>query len=109
MSDDQHRFLALMGRFPARPTAEQAGLVLNCAVHDVPILVSSKLLKPLGNSAPNSIKYFATAEILELTKDRAWLAKLTNAIALHWKRKYLPKKRGPSIWVPEIQYLNLRY
>jgi len=54
MRDDQHRFLALLGQLPARLTAEQAAWVLNCQVHDVPVLVVARLLKPLGNPQPNS-------------------------------------------------------
>lgn len=61
--------------------------MLNCQPHDVPVLVSARLLKPLGNPQPNSVKYFATLEILELTKDRAWLAKVTNAVSQHWRTK----------------------
>jgi hypothetical protein len=92
MRDDQHRVLALLGQLPARLTAEQAAWVLNCQPHDVPVLVMSRLLKPLGNPMPNSVKYFATADILELSKDRTWLAKITNAIAQHWRKKNLRKK-----------------
>jgi hypothetical protein len=69
MRDDQHRFLALTGQLPARLTAEQVGWVVNCQAHDVAVLVKRRLLKPLGNPAPRSIKYFATAEVLELAKD----------------------------------------
>lgn len=87
MRDDQHRFLALLGQLPARLTAEQAAWVLNCQAHDVPVLVAARLLKPLGNPQPNSVKYFATVEVLEHTKDRAWLAKITNAVSQHWKEK----------------------
>lgn len=56
---------------------------MGCQTHDMPILISSKLLKPPGNPAPNEVKFFATAEILELLKDRSWLAKVTNAISQH--------------------------
>ncbi len=92
MSDDQHRFLALLGQPPARLTAEQAAWVLNCQAYDVAILVMARLLKPLGSPAPNSVKFFATADILELAKDRTWLAKLTNTVAQHWREKNLRKK-----------------
>jgi hypothetical protein len=92
MSDDQHRFLSLLGQLPARFTAEQVAWALNCQTYDVAILVMSKLLKPLGNPAPNSVKYFTMADILELSKDRTWLAKLTNAIGHHWRKKNLRKK-----------------
>jgi len=87
MKDDQQRFLALLGRLPARLIAEQVAWVLNCQPHDVPILVSSRLLKPLGNPAPNGIKFFATPDVMELSNDRAWLAKMTNTITHHWQKK----------------------
>ena len=80
-----------MGREPARLTAEQVAWVLNCQPHDVPILVAVKLLKPLGNPPPNSVKLFAALEILELAKDRTWLAKVTNALNQHWQRKNAAK------------------
>lgn len=98
MRDDQHRFLILLGQLPARLTAGQAAWVLNCQAHDVPILVMARLLKPLGNPTPNSVKYFASMEVLELAKDRTWLAKVTNAVGQHWKQKNLHKKgRSPVV------------
>ena len=95
MSEDQQRFLALLGRLPARLTAEQAAWVLNCQAHDMPILVSSRLLKPLGNPPPNGVKFFAAADVLELAKDRAWLVKVTNAVTGHWQKKNRAKKGHP--------------
>jgi len=92
MRDDQHRSLLLLGQLPARLTAEQVAWVLNCQAGDVPILVMARLLKPLGSPAQNSVKYFATAEMLELSGDRTWLAKSTNAIGQHWRGKNLKKK-----------------
>src|SRR5687767_5176703 len=92
MKDEQHRFLMLMGQLPARLTVEQAAWVLNCQAHDVPILVSLRLLKPLGNPPQNGIKFFSTLEILESVKDRSWLAKMTNAISQHWHKKNARKK-----------------
>lgn len=87
MRDDQHRFLTLLGQLPARLTAEQTAWALNCQPHDVPVLVAARLLKPLGNPQPNSVKYFAAMDILELSKDRAWLARLTTALSQHWQKK----------------------
>jgi hypothetical protein len=87
MKDEQFRFMALAGQFPARLTAEQAGWVLNCQSHDIPALIHSRLLKPLGNPSPNGTKYFATVDILELAKDRPWLVKMTTAINQHWAKK----------------------
>jgi len=41
----------------------------------------------LGKPQPNSVKYFASVEVLELAKDRGWLAKMTNAVNTHWQKK----------------------
>ncbi len=94
MREDQHRFLTLFGQLPARLTAEQAAWVLNCQAHDVPILVAARLLKPLGNPPPNSVKFFAAAEVVEQAKDRTWLAKVTNALNQHWQSKNAAKRRA---------------
>jgi hypothetical protein len=92
MREDQFRFLSLLGSLPARLTVEQAAWVLNCQPHDMPVLIASRLLKPLGNPAPNSIKFFATFEVLELAKDRAWLVKVTSAVNGHWHKMNARKK-----------------
>lgn len=92
MKEDQNQFLRLLGQIPARLTAEQTAWVLNCQPHDIPLLVSAKLLKPLGNPAPNGVKYFAALEVKELATDRTWLSKVTNAINQHWQRKNAKKQ-----------------
>jgi hypothetical protein len=71
--------------------------VLNCQPHDVPILVAARLLKPLGNPSPYNVKFFAESELLEQVEDRAWLAKVTNALNQHWKIRNAAKKNGPVI------------
>jgi hypothetical protein len=96
MRQDQHQFLALMGRCPARLTVEQAAWALGCQVHDMPVLVSCGLLKPLGNPQPNATKFFCTTEVLELAKDRSWLVKVTKAISENWRKKNA-RKKGRSI------------
>jgi hypothetical protein len=96
MREDQHYFLRLLGQLPARLTAEQAAWVINCQPHDVPILVAARLLKPLGNPPPSSVKYFAASELLELVQDRVWLVKVTNALNQHWQKKNAAKKNRPA-------------
>jgi hypothetical protein len=86
MSETQYQFLRLLGQLPGRLTAEQVAWVLNCQPHDVPMLVAVHLLKPLGNAPANSVKYFATLDLLERVKDKAWLAKVTNAINERWRQ-----------------------
>jgi hypothetical protein len=61
----------------------------------MPMLVAARLLKPLGNPQKNGIKFFATAELLELVKDRVWLVKMTNAVNQHWQKNNAAKKCLP--------------
>ena len=82
----------LLGRLPARLTAEQTAWMLNCQPHNVPVLVAARLLKPLGNPLPNGVKYFATADVLVWMSDRAWLAKVTSAVSQFWQKKNAHKK-----------------
>jgi hypothetical protein len=92
MRDDQHRLLTLLGKLPARLNAEQAAWVINCQSHDVSVLVAARLLKPLGNPPANGVKYFSTEELLDLIKDRSWLAKVSNTIYQHWHKQNARKK-----------------
>ncbi len=87
MKEDQQKFLMQLGQPPARLTGEQTAWVLNCQPHDIPILLAARLLKPLGNPAVNSIRFFATSDVLELARDRSWLAKMTATIYAHWHDK----------------------
>jgi len=91
MTDKQCVILALQ-RLPARLDAEQASWVLGCQKHDITVLVSTRLLKPLGNPPANGIKYFASSDILELMDDRCWLAKMTNTITQHWFKRNAAQK-----------------
>ena len=94
MKEEQHQFLRLLGQLPARLNAEQVAWVINCQSHDVPVLVAARLLKPLGNPAANAIKFFAASEVLEVSRDRAWLVKVTNAVNEHWRQNNAAKKTG---------------
>jgi len=103
MKEDQHRFLVLMGQLPARLTAQQTAWALNCQTHDLPALVSARLLKPLGNPSANSIKFYATADVLEQSKDRNWLMRATSAINQHWQNKNAFKRSRPLIASETLQ------
>jgi hypothetical protein len=46
---------------------------------------------------PHSVKYFAASELLEQVEDRAWLAKVTNALNQHWQRRNAAKKNRCAI------------
>ena len=77
--------------------------MLNCQPHDLRILVSARLLKPLGIAPPNSVKDFATLDVLELMKDRTWLAKVTNTVNQHWRDHNVRKRRCDLVAVEERQ------
>ena len=49
--------------------------------------MAAKQLKPLGQTPPNAVKHFSTAEILELCQDRNWLARVTTAVQQNWARR----------------------
>jgi hypothetical protein len=87
MRDDIYRFLSVHGRLPERVNVEQTSWLLNCQPHNIPVLVAARLLKPLGNPQPNSVKYFATNDIIELSKDKAWLGRMTNVIYKDWQAR----------------------
>lgn len=76
-----------MQRLPARVDVEQAALLLGFAVHDIPVLIRARLLKPLGSPAQNGVKWFSTIEIETLAHDRGWLDKATKAVQAHWRSK----------------------
>jgi hypothetical protein len=78
--------LTVHGQLPARLTAEQVAWVLNCQVHDIPVLVAARLLKPLGNPSKNGPKHFATVNVVEAGKDAAWLGRMTVALSQYWRK-----------------------
>ena len=96
MKDEQRIFLSLWSHPPARLSVEQAAWALNFQPHDVPVLVAARLLKPLGNPPANGLKFFAAEDVLELGRNRTWLARATNAIHQHWHRKNSQKRNGPD-------------
>jgi hypothetical protein len=94
MNDEQHRLLSLVGQPPARLTAEEAACMLGFQVHDLAVLMATKLLKPLGQPAQNAPKYFAMKTVLELSRNEHWLHKATLAVARHWQGKNARRSPG---------------
>lgn len=68
MKEEQPEFLSVVGHPTVRLTVEQAAWVLGRQAHDVPILVASRLLRPLGKPPANGIKCLATADVLEWSR-----------------------------------------
>ena len=86
MNPEQKEFMSLLMP-PARLSQEQTAWYLGFQAHDIPTLVAAGLLKPLGKPVPNGLKYFASVELQRLRDDAKWLARASDAIADHWRRK----------------------
>jgi hypothetical protein len=88
----QVRDVLNLRRLPARLTVQQTAALLNCGEHDIPVLVSHGLLKPLGHPSANAVKYFAPTDVLELAGDREAMAQICDAIYEHWRGKNAAKR-----------------
>lgn len=74
-------------RLPAMLNMAQTAALIGLAEHDIPVLVSLRLLEPLGNPPPNAVKHFATVQVMELAGEIAQLGKIRNAVYEHWRHK----------------------
>jgi hypothetical protein len=72
---------------PARLNMEETAWFLGFAPHDIPILIQAGLLKPLGHPPLHGTKYFAPATVERLRTDLKWLARASDTIVGHWKKK----------------------
>lgn len=85
VNDEQRQLFSLARQLPARLTSEQVAWLLNCQPYDIPVLITHRHLKPLGNPLPSARKYFAATEIMELMQDRAWLNRVTTTLQNYWQ------------------------
>jgi hypothetical protein len=87
--DHSHSGFSLLNcrRLPARLNSEQAALLLGFHEHDLAPLIAAGLLKPLGNPASNSPKYFPSVVVEALAQDERWLDRATRALAKYWSEK----------------------
>src|SRR5258706_562115 len=91
MKQEKKDFLTLAIQ-PARLSITEAAWFLGFTENDIPVLISVGLLKPLGRPPASGSKYFATAELQSLRSDTRWLAKASDAIVSHWKKKNAGRK-----------------
>src|SRR5712671_5790897 len=91
MKQERKDFLTLAVQ-PARLNIAETAWFLGFTESDIPVLVSAGLLRPLGRPPASGSKYFATAELQSLHNDTRWLAKASDAIVNHWKRKNVGRK-----------------
>jgi hypothetical protein len=91
MNQAKKEFLSLVTP-PARLGINETAWLMGFSEHDVPVLVSVGLLKPLGRPSSTGSKYFATVELQTLRNDTRWLAKASDAIVNHWRSKNSGRK-----------------
>jgi hypothetical protein len=73
--------------------SQEAAWYLGFAASEIPILISSRVLKPLGRPAPNGIKYFAGVTLAKVREDAQWLGRASDAISRHWQLKNARRTR----------------
>lgn len=81
---------------PARLDVAATAKLLGFAEHDIPVLVASGRLAPLGDPAPNAPKWFCAVEVVQLATDREWLNRATKDISKHWRNKRVERTRLPA-------------
>jgi hypothetical protein len=86
MSSQQLQFLSLQ-KLPARLNAKEAAWLLGFSPHEIPILMSGGLLKPLGHPPANGPKYFSATIIEEYRRDEKWLARTSDRIVQFWRTR----------------------
>lgn len=91
MHIDQQTFLSLPVK-PARCTKLEASWILKFTEDDITVLISKRLLKPLGHPAKSAPKHFATVELIRLAADTSWLSRATDAIREYWEEKNQDRK-----------------
>jgi hypothetical protein len=53
----------------------------------------AELRRSMGcDGSANGVEFVSTADVLELSRDRAWLVKMTNAVCQHWQRQNVKRK-----------------
>lgn len=80
---------------PGRSCSWQAAAILGVETQHIPILIGTRLLKPLGNPPANAPKYFFTKYLLRLAEDERWLERVSDALVEHWASRNA-KKRKPG-------------
>lgn len=100
MNARDEQFLNLK-TLPGRVRMEEAALLLGFSTHEIPILVSNGLIKPLGHPPVTGVKYFSIVALEELRRDEKWLAKASDCIVQYWQD--VNQRRRPSQSEDQIQ------
>ena len=89
VTEQQTEFLGWK-MIPVRLDATRTAWFLGFDPHEVPVLVGSGLLKPLGHPARNSTKFFATETLEQFRRDEKWLARVREL--RRWTQQQFARK-----------------
>jgi hypothetical protein len=81
---------------PGRVCSWQAAAILGFEVQHIPVLITARLLKALGNPPPNAPKYFHTKTLLRLAEDERWMDRASDALVKHWANRNTRKSKSHS-------------
>jgi hypothetical protein len=73
-------------------TVELVAWILGFQRHDIPVLAAKGLLRPLGGTGGNTVKYFARTTVLEHAEDPVWLDKATRSLQAAWRERNANKR-----------------
>lgn len=89
LSPDKMAFLNSR-QWPLIISAPQCAVILGVPQHTISILVSARILKPLGatnEGGKNKQRFFASSQVLALREDVATLSKIVNTLSRRWREK----------------------
>jgi len=107
MNSAMEQFLNLK-TMPARLKVEEVAWYLGFAPHEITILMSEGLLKPLGHPPTTGVKHFSSVALEELRRDQKWLARASDCIVQYWKSRNERKTahRGKFHDAPRVPEVN---
>ena len=107
MNSAQEQFLNLK-TLPARIKVEEVAWYLGFAPHEITILMSEGLLKPLGHPPATGVKHFSSVALEELRRDAKWLARASDCVVQYWRSRNEKKtaQRGSSHAAPRVPAVN---
>jgi hypothetical protein len=103
MNPERQHFLNLRSK-PGRFTAEEAGWYLGFLGHEITMLMSAGVLKPLGRPSENGCKFFSKKDLDKLNEDHDWQAKASDTVRQYWKERNLlrPSKKSKNRWPQKL-------
>jgi len=92
---DRIEFMNLT-RLPGRLTAQEAAWLLGFKPHEIPILVTYRLLQTMGAPPRNGEKHFSAGQLERLSRDFGWLDLASATLINHGKTRKQRRSKPES-------------